>query len=184
MAVQVYECTIGASERDGMNNFRISLILAAAVLIGTSLCSGQSSPAGSKAAPSTTAAAKKSKSPAGNYGCVVVGPSEYFDVGGFELKSDGTYTSYKGPPGRYSYIPSSRAIKFSGGHYAQPGTTATYYGKGPVKGGVPKRTDPVIVLRPPKGKKDSSGHNDVQYCYLQAGPVQQQKPPANLPKSH
>lgn len=183
MAVRVHDCTIGASERDDMNIFRISLVLVVAVLLGGSLCTGQSGPAASKVTSSATTA-KKAKAPAGNYGCVVVGPSEYFEVGGFELKSDGTYSSYKGPSGRYSYVPSTRAIQFSGGHYAQPGTTATYYARGPVKGGVPKRADPVIVLRPPKGKKNSGGHNDVQYCYLQAGPVPQPKPPANLPKSH
>lgn len=166
-----------------MNIVRTLPVLAVLFLVFSSLGFAQAPPGKARSSPSTKAAAPKA--PAGNYGCVVIGSGEYFDVGGFQLKPDGTYNSYKGTSGRYSYVPSTRAIKFSGGHYAETGVAARYYPKGPAKGGIPKRHDPTIVLKPRARKKDASGHSDVQYCYLQAGKVSDQRlPPVNLPKSH
>ena len=114
-----------------------------------------------------------------------MGNDEYFDVGGFQLKPDGTYQTVRGSQGRYSYVSSTRRIEFSTGHYADTGVTASYYPNGPAKGGIPGRHDPAIVLRP-RSRKDSTGmgHNEVQYCYLQAGALKDQNPPSTLPKAH
>lgn len=127
----------------------------------------------------------EAKAPTGNYGCVVVGGDQYIETGGFQLQSDGKYKPYTGDVGHYSYEPSTQSIRFVDGHYAGSDLVAIYYATGPVKGGIPSKADPVIVLKPKKKTAPTGmGHTEIQYCYKQAEAPKKRTPPAVLPKSH
>src|SRR5438067_4515998 len=123
-----------------------------------------------------------SKAPAGQYGCVVVGDGQYFDIASLTMNGDGSYEVSGSGKGKYTYAPKSGAITFSSGHYAQKEVSGSYHAKGPVAGGIHAKTDPVIVLKPKHKVSGGTDHNDTQYCY-KSQPVEQKKPDALL-KSH
>lgn len=137
------------------------------------------------AAALTTAASaqqKSEKAPAGQYGCVVVGGDQYFDIANLTMNGDGSYEVTGSGKGKYTYSAKTGAIAFPSGHYASKEVTGMYHAKGPVKGGIPGKTDPVIVLTPKHKVSGGSDHNDTQYCYKSQ--TVEQKKPESLIKSH
>jgi hypothetical protein len=133
---------------------------------------------------STGAAAqqKSDKAPAGQYGCVVVGGDEYFDIAKLTMNGDGSYEVTGSGKGKYIYSAKTGAITFPSGHYASKEVTGIYHAKGPVKGGIPGKTDSVIVLTPKHKVSSGTDHNDTQYCYKSQSV--EQKKPESLIKSH
>ena len=125
---------------------------------------------------------KSDKAPAGQYGCVVVGDGQYFDIASLTMNNDGSYEVSGSGKGKYTFTAKSGAIAFSSGHYAQKEVSGTYHAKGPVKGGIPGKTDPVIVLTPKHKVSGGTDHNDTQYCYKSQ--TVEQKKPDSLIKSH
>ena len=98
------------------------------------------------------------------------------------MNSDGTYDVTNSGKGKYSFSPKTGAITFSSGHYAEKEVSGTYHAKGPVAGGIPGKTDPVIVLKPKRKVTSGTDHNDVQYCY-KSQKIEQKKPESMI-KSH
>ncbi len=133
-------------------------------------------------AATAAAQTKSDKAPAGKYGCVVVGGDEYFDIASLTVNDDGTYEVTGSGKGKYNYSAKSGAITFPSGHYASKEVAGIYHAKGPVKGGIPGKTDPVIVLTPKHKVSGGSDHNDTQYCYKSQSV--EQKKPESLIKSH
>jgi hypothetical protein len=129
-----------------------------------------------------TAQQKTQKAPVGEYGCVVVGDGQYFDIANLTLNGDGTYEVSTSGKGKYSYVANSGKISFSSGHYAEKEVSGTYHAKGPVAGGISGKTDPVIVLTPKHKVSGGADHNDTQYCYKSQSV--EQKKPESLIKSH
>lgn len=125
---------------------------------------------------------KPDKGPSGQFGCVVMGGDQYFDIANLTMNSDGSYEVSGSGKGKYTYAANSGAIAFSSGHYANKEVTGVYHAKGPVKGGIPGKTDPVIVLTPKHKVSTGSDHNDTQYCYKSQ--AVEQKKPESLIKSH
>jgi hypothetical protein len=125
---------------------------------------------------------KSEKAPAGQYGCVVVGDGQYFDIANLIMNGDGSYEVSGSGKGKYAYSAKSGAISFSSGHYAEKEVSGSYHAKGPVAGGIPGKADTVIVLKPRHKVSGGTGHNDTQYCYKSQA-VEQKKPDAMI-KSH
>src|SRR4051812_33006885 len=116
-----------------MNKFSIFLVVFAATVLLAATAAAQQ---------------KSDKAPAGQYGCVVVGGDEYFDIANLTMYGDGSYEVTGSGKGKYNYSAKTGVVAFPSGHYASKEVTGIYHAKGPVKGGIPGKTDPVIVLTP------------------------------------
>ena len=98
------------------------------------------------------------------------------------MNADGSYEVTGSGKGKYTYSAKSGTIAFPSGHYASKEVTGIYHAKGPVKGGIPGKADPVIVLTPKHKVSGGTDHNDTQYCYKSQSV--EQKKPESLIKSH
>jgi hypothetical protein len=121
------------------------------------------------AAAAIAAENKPAAPPAGSYACAVLAPGSFFDTGVLQVLADQQYIAIEGGGGTYVYNPANRAVQFKTGPYAKGEIGAQFFPNGIAKGGVPKKRDPVIVLKPTMNKKVTGVENiPTQYCYLRS----------------
>ncbi len=109
--------------------------------------------------------AAKSPVREGQYSCVFNFGGQFFDSKPIKVET-GKYRSSSGE-GTWTYLPSTRTLKFLTGSLA-PNFTGSYVASGVVPGGLKNKKGPAIVLKPTATYKKRQGSEAVPlYCYLE-----------------